>query len=216
MGIAMPHMLRVNTVSRWRCHVLVALIGCGALLPIGRVPACGYENPASIALGSLNFTYPKALWVGTAVWQARQAGLLPATEPAPVGPDAALRAGQDGRLQAMRVLYQLRRQLGNDPAMPGLAIVFTPAVMWSRLSPQPDKLALTMHVSGPQSGDVVLVTEPVALQAWANKSLSTSQLLDNGLIRLYGDEDKVSAMQDALFKAHSDALPLDAQVSSRP
>jgi hypothetical protein len=204
MGIAMPRMLRVNTVSRWRCRVLVALLGCGALLPIGRVTACGYENPAIIALGSLNSTYPKSLWVSTAIWQARQEGLLP---PAPIA---------SGRLQAMGALYQLRRHLGNDQSMPDLAIVFIPAVMWSRLTPQPDKLALTMHVNGPENGDVVMVTEPAALQAWANKSLSTSQLLDNGLIRLYGDEDKVSAMQDALFKAHSDALPIDAQVISRP
>ena len=183
----------------WRRARLTALIGLLALQPLSVSLACGYEDPASIALGSLNFTYPNALWVGTAVWQARQDGLLPAAKALASGPDAALKAGQDGRLEAMQALYQLRRRLGNDPAMPPLSVVFTPAVMWSRLAPQPDKLSLKMHVSGPQAGDVVMVTEPAALQAWLSGSLTSSQLIDNGLVRLYGDESAIASLRNTFI-----------------
>jgi hypothetical protein len=184
-----------------RVRIITLLLALSGLQFSGALQACGYEDPASVALGALNITYPNALYVGTAVWQARQDGLLPVKSPQfNGGPDTALQAGQDGRLQAVKALYQLRRHLGNDPAMPPVAVVFIPAVMWSRLVPQPDKLSLTMHVAGPQTDDVVLITEPAALQAWAGKSLTTEQLLDNGLVRLYGSVERVAQVREALTR----------------
>ena len=49
-----------------------------ALAP-GAAPACGLEDPSSIAVqrGMLQLAYPLALYVGTAVWQAQVAGALP-------------------------------------------------------------------------------------------------------------------------------------------
>lgn len=191
-------------LASWRHRIgLLTLIGVCLLPAVQSARACGYEDPASVSLGALNFIYPNALWVGTAVWQARQEGLLPAARAPESGADAALKRGQDERLQAMQALYQLRRRLANDPGMPALAVVFTPAVMWSRLAPQPGRLSLTMHVAGPESEDVVLVTEPAALQAWSSKRLTTRQLLDNGLIRLYGDGEEVARIREAFVRAET-------------
>lgn len=191
-------------LGSWRFPAL-ALIAVALLQPVGPVHACGYEDPASVALGSLNFAYPNALHVGTAVWQAQQSGLLPRPAPASTdsSPDAAMRAAQDARLQAMRVLYQLRRRLPVEPQSPALAIVFTPAVMWSRLFPEQKRVSLKLHVSGPAPEDVVLVTEPAALAAWLDKRLNTHQLIEHGLVRLYGPQARVAAVRAALQRAES-------------
>ncbi|MBF7729095.1 hypothetical protein [Pseudomonas sp. N040] len=193
-----------RTLTRAGLRAVALVVLCtGTQLP-GPLLACGYEDPASVALGSLNFTYPNALYVGTAVWQARQNGLLPPqANPPATGPEAAMRAGQDARLQAMRTLYQLRRHLTGAPELPTLAIVFTPAVMWSRLSPQGERLGLQMHVSGPEPDDVVMVTEPAALQAWISRSLTVAQLIEHGLIRLYGGEEPVARVRAALDRAEA-------------
>lgn len=45
----------------------IAAMAALCLLPAG-AGACGYESPESTALGTLNFAYPDALFVGTAVW----------------------------------------------------------------------------------------------------------------------------------------------------
>lgn len=175
------------------------LLAAGLLMfgPPGSLAlACGYEDPASVALGSLNFAYPNALYVSTAVWQARQEGLLP-KQPAAV---------KDPRWDAMRTLLQLRNRLVADPAMPALAIVFTPAVMWSRLTSQTGQMKLAMHESGPESADVVMVTEPAVLQAWLAQQLSTEQLIEQGLIRLYGAEQSIAAIRVAL--EHAEITPL--------
>jgi hypothetical protein len=192
-----PPPLRHGLTALSRVRIITLLLALSGLQLSGSLQACGYEDPASIALGALNFTYPNALWVGTAVWQARQEGLLPVAKAPVIGPDAALKAGQDGRLQAMQALYQLRRRLANDPDMPPISVVFTPAVMWSRLVPQPDKLSLKMHVSGPEASDVVLVTEPAVLQAWLGGRLTSSQLFDNGLVRLYGSDAAIVTTRSA-------------------
>ncbi|MEI2298831.1 hypothetical protein [Ensifer sp. MJa1] len=49
----------------------------------GSALACGYENPQSVALGVMNWVYPKSLYVRTAVWQAEDAGVLPPRETKP-------------------------------------------------------------------------------------------------------------------------------------
>lgn len=172
------------------------------------IRACGFDDPASVALGALNFAYPNALYVGTAVWQARQAGLLPAIppdrdrgiDPARADNDPA-RAGQAALWDAMLTLDQLRKRLpASLPAeTPSLAIVFTPAVMWSRLYPTEVGLRLTTHVAGPQPDDVVMITEPVVMQAWLNGKITADQLFRHELVRLYGAESAQAALRAAML-----------------
>ncbi len=158
------------------------------------VHACGFEDPASIALGSLNFAYPNALYVGTAVWQARQAGILPTFSPR--NEMDPIRVGQAALWEAMLTLDQLRRRL--PPNMPSVALVFTPAVMWSRLIPGADRIVLKTHVAGPEPSDIVLITEPAVMQAWLNGKITTDQLFKYELIRLYGPDEDLATLRSAL------------------
>jgi hypothetical protein len=54
-----------------------------------------------------------------------------------------------------------------------------------------------------QSGDVVMITQPEVLQAWIGRSLTTDQLIESGLIRLYGTREQVAALREALIRAET-------------
>jgi len=54
-----------------------------------------------------------------------------------------------------------------------------------------------------QSGDVVMITQPEVLQAWIGRSLTTDQLIEGGLIRLYGTREQVAALREALIRAET-------------
>lgn len=168
-------------------------------LPSGAL-ACGFESPQTIALGTLNFAYPDALHVGTAVWQARQQGLLPPSDP---GYSDPARDGVVRLWQALRTLDGVKQRLATTRADkdPALAVVLLPAVMWSRLLPSAPGLGLLPHVSGPESGDVVLITESDALQAWLERRLDAETLLGRGLLRVYGDNEAVAALKRWLQRA---------------
>lgn len=98
----------------------------------------------------------------------------------------SIRAGQAALWEAMLTLDQLHKRLpGNTPS---IALVFTPAVMWSGLSPSPEGLRLRTHVAGPEPDDLIVITEPEVMQAWLNGKITTSQLFQHELIRLYGPE----------------------------
>ena len=174
----------------------------GAVLLTGVTPtaghACGYENPAAVATGALNLSFPDALHVGTAVWQAQVDGLLPRT-------DASAQAGSAMAQQAalwdvMRLLDRLRAQLeaANDSAQsasphPTLATVFLSSVLWTRFASSEGRVAAQMHASGPDTDDVVIVTEPLVLRALVERRLDATVAIERGLMRLYGESSQVAA-----------------------
>lgn len=123
--------------------------------------ACGYHSGISIARVTLNFVYPNALHVRSAVWKAQMDGLLlrddrPAAAKALVGYGAAVK--DLGRLR--NGLSLVRDNDGNDPA---ISIVLAGPMLWARLARDGTDLDMALHASGPAAGDVVLVTdEPVS------------------------------------------------------
>jgi hypothetical protein len=155
--------------------------------------ACGFEDPATVSLGALNLTYPDALHVGTAVWQARQDGLLRDPVTAATGPAA--------QWEALRGLDQLRQHWPTGG--PSIAIVLVPAVMWSRLMTMDDAVILQAHVAGPLPGDRVLVTDPDALRAWMAGQITTNDMLERGLLRTYGDAAERNALHQTLLALFS-------------
>lgn len=167
--------------------VALALAGVAAS---GAAPACGLEDPASIASrrGALALAYPQSLHVGTAVWQAQVAGSLP-RDPFAQRDDlsadtrAALR-----RVRANAYLRQFATQLAAHGATtaPSLSVVLLGPVMWNRFEPKDGQVAVQLHAEGPQPGDVVVVTELPVVEAIALGSLGFAEALHTGVLRLYG------------------------------
>jgi hypothetical protein len=175
---------------------LAAGLACAAAALPAR--ACGLEDPSSIAMqrGILNLAYPLSLHVGTAVWQAQAAGRLPRDPLAQQGdltPEAraALRM-----LRAGNLLRQFSAKLAGQAAAPHapLAVVLLGPVMWNRFEFDGSAVRPTLHATGPQSGDVVVVTDVAVIEAIGSGTLTLAEALQTGLMRLYGSAAEVAAV----------------------
>jgi len=184
-------------------------IACLALAAAGAAQPCGLEDPNSVAgqRGILNLAFPNSAWVSTAVWQAQKAGDLP--------PDAlALRDDLTPQaragLQLMRVtalLKSLAKRLDVPPGTaerPAIAVVLMGPMLWSRVEPRDGAIAARalVHVGGPESGDVVLVTDTAAIEAIVGSRMRFERAQELGLVRLYGSAARVGAVQAWLGSAN--------------
>lgn len=164
--------------------------------------ACGLEDPSSISMrrGMLNIAYPQSLHVGTAVWQAQQAGRLP-RDPFAQRDDLTPEARTTLRLvRANGLLSRFAAQLhvGGDEARPTLAVVLLGPVLWSRIEVDGNTVRPTLHVAGPERGDVVVVTDMAVIEAIGAGTVSLADALASDLMRLYGPAADVAAVQDWL------------------
>jgi hypothetical protein len=161
----------------------------------GSALACGFEDPSNVAFqrGILNFAFPKALYVQTAVWQAQEAGLIERDQSL-AGNRALL-----GFRRASDALSDVARQLdaGND-VVPPFTLVMIGPVLWTRFAEGENGLTATPHVKGPSFGDVVVVSDEPVILALAKGRIGGSTALDQGLIRIYGDPSRVAALESML------------------
>jgi hypothetical protein len=84
---------------------------------------------------------------------------------------------------------------------PAVAVVLMGPMLWSRIEPQNGGTQVRTHVSGPVTGDVVLVTDTPALEALVGAGMGFEQALELGLVRLYGPAAQVAAAQAWLGSA---------------
>jgi hypothetical protein len=183
----------------------LALAGAAPEAALG----CGLENPHSLALarGLLNVAFPKALYVSAAVWQAQEEGLIPRLQAAAPAPDfaqrpslvAAASAPTQDRPAGYQALAATQASLrsGLAAAMAGhetppMTMVLLGAVHWTRLTPQGPSLAMDAHASGPQVGDVVLVTDLPVVIALHDRRLDLDTALSLDLLKLYGPPEVVA------------------------
>lgn len=181
----------------WRGPRWIRGAACAALLALGAgpAPACGFEDPSNVGFqrGVLNFAFPKALWVSTAVWQAQEAGLLERDKAS-----AANRALLGFR-RASDALSALARDLdAANEEIPPFTLVMIGPVLWTRFADDAGALAATLHVKGPSAGDVVVVSDEPVVIALARGKIGGGLALERGLIRLYGDPARVAALEAAL------------------
>jgi hypothetical protein len=179
---------------------ILARLAAGLAWAAAALPAlaCGLEDPSSIAMqrGMLNVAYPQSLHVGTAVWQAQAAGRLPRDPLAQQGdltPEAraALRMLRTGNL-----LRQFSAKLAEQAVAPHapLAVVLLGPVMWNRFEFDGSAVRPTLHATGPQPGDVVVVTDTAVIEAIGAGTLTLAEALRVGLLRLYGPASEVTAV----------------------
>ena len=172
---------------------LVAAFALGA----GVVSACGLEDPNSLATrrGTLQLAYPNALHVGTAVWQAQLAGTLPRDALAQRG-DLSPEARAALRLvKANALIGRLADRLNAEPTgapHPGVAIVLVGPVMWSRFEAGDGPVKALVHVTGPERGGVVAVTDIAVVEAIADGTIDVAGAIDSGVMRLYGPPESVA------------------------
>jgi hypothetical protein len=174
-----------------------AVILAAALIRPATVEACGYHDPSLIARGVLNWTYPKALYVGTAVWQAEASGLLP-------------RHGQTPRdlfayQRLVRHLATLGERLSRSSTAHGqgssFSMVLLDSMLWTRFAAVPDGYTVEVHAKGPSVGDVVLVTHGKVIQALAEGSFDAAVAEKHGLVRFYGAAASQDEVRNILVSA---------------
>lgn len=185
-------------MSRRTQRGVVSVVAATLLVSATAAPACGLENPSSLAWlrGALNLSFPEALHVGTAVWQAQLAGTLARDEIA-LRDDLAPEARATLRLlKANALMRQLAARLDDGHsgrAHPRLAVVLIGPVLWTRFTEQDGKVVASFHAQGPEAGDAVVVTEAVVVEAIVRGDLTFAAALEQRIARLYGADETVAA-----------------------
>lgn len=157
--------------------------------------------------GLLNWAYPNALYVTSAVWQAENAGILPPRVTVKSRDFAAY-------LRTIKALKSLSRLLSHANTAgadaPAVSIVLIDKVLWIRFEPKPGGFTVKVHADGPADGDVVIVTQGSVVQALTDSRLSVGVAEESGLLRYYGDTVKLAAVQSMLRRATLDRRPPQA------
>lgn len=188
---------RVEQRRRWRSSVLAGAMLFAAAAAPRPVAACGYENPSDIALGLLNWVFPEALHVRSAVWQAEKIGILP---PRPAKPARDLFGAEFRQAAASMVGLRVRMNSAASPAagMPSFSVVLIPAVMWTTYTPSEAGYTTEVHTEGPAKGDVIIVTDEKVVRALVDGSLDAVAAERYGLIRFYGPADRQDQLRALL------------------
>lgn len=150
--------------------------------------ACGFEDPkgADAARGVINWAYPEALHVTSAVWRAQLEGVIERDD----RPHAvrALLGYRQAAVDLAKLRDRLEPAMGSE-AVPGLSILLIGPMLWSRFTPTRDGLGLATHVEGAQPADIVIVSDEAVIAALVAGRLTPHAARQRGLIRLYGPPD---------------------------
>jgi hypothetical protein len=173
--------------------VAVGLSACTILsgaLTIGRQPAafaCGDHDDVSRARGLLNWVYPDALHVVGAIASAVSERRLPPPRLADRDPWAYQRT--------VRSLDQYGRQLrsaSGEAYLPPFSLLLIEPMLWTRFVSDGDDLRAQAHVSGPEAGDLVLISGENVIREIVGNRLTVGEAHRRGLLRLYGAERQVA------------------------
>jgi hypothetical protein len=169
-----------------------ALTSLVAMAPVAF--GCGYEDPNSAAVqrGVLNFAYPYALHVVGALTQARLAGVV---APPPEAPAVNDPFGSQFHKTA-RMLQQFGDTFGIEPSEHlAFSMVLIEPMLWARFAPRDGGVATSVHVSGPATGDPVVIATEAAMREIVGRRLTAERADELGLIRIYGDPEKIARLR---------------------
>lgn len=171
--------------------------------------ACGFHDPASAGVEMLNWVYPDALHVRTAVWTAQASGLLPRREPLPAADpqSTTFRFEQSIRLRdAQARLGELRDRVDSGLAgqpMPAFAMLMIGPMLWTRFDSTSGSVNMVLHATGPVGDDVVIVTDEAVVAALTEGRITAREARAQGLVKAYGTRESVerlSALLDRSFE----------------
>ncbi|WP_085032358.1 hypothetical protein [Ensifer aridi] len=161
---------------------LLSLAAAATLSPSAS-SACGYHDDVTMARGLLNWVYPDALHVLGSISAAIAAHRLPPPDPA--APD--LFGAKYSK--TVRSLERLGRGLGATSGGmrgPSVSVVLIEPMLWARFELGESGSRTRVHVTGPEPGDVVLVSGEIVIGEIASGRLTIRKAHELGLIRLYG------------------------------
>lgn len=174
---------------------LMALVAAiGVVLSASSALSCGYHNSADVARGLLNWVYPKALYVRTAVWQAERTGILRKRQ----------RKAGSNPLRYLLVAKQLEKLAAllppsADPSeRVSFSVVLLSSVLWTNFSDVSGKYRAQVHSTGPRPGEVVVVTDEPVIAALVSGHIDSTVAERHGLLRFYGDEAEQEAVKKTL------------------
>jgi hypothetical protein len=153
-------------------------------LPPGAV-ACGYHDDVSLARGVLNWVYPDALHVVGAMAQAVAEKRLPARATARdlFGYHRVVRSLQE---------YGKKLQMPSAEMQPSaFSLLLIEPMLWARFMPEGSGFRTQVHTSGPQAGDLVVISGEEVVRGVANNSWTVGQAYRSGVMRLYGTDEQV-------------------------
>ena len=176
--------------------------------------SCGFEDPksASTARGILNFMYPNALYVSTAVWRAQLDGVIACDDPPQK--DRSIVAGRSKYDMAVAHLARLRDKLAgglDGSPKPAFSLVLLGPMLWTRFVTEGHGIAMTPHVNNADANDVVIVTDQPVIAALVEGQMSATLAIELGLIRIYGPADKVAGLTSLI-----DGLPTQSARLAMP
>lgn len=175
-------------------RAIAALISAASLVAGATLAfSCGFEDPKSAdsARGMLNWAYPDALHVTSAVWRAQLVGAIPRDD-RPAAVKALI-----GYRRITTDLSAFRNRLAPDrgqPDLPAFSMVLIGPMLWTRFAPAGGALTMSVHASGPDDEDVVIVTDEPVVAALIEGRITPQAAQERGLIRFYGPPDRVSAI----------------------
>jgi hypothetical protein len=189
------------TCGRRARHLLatLALFGGTTL-----ASACGFEDPkgADAARGAVNWIYPDALHVTSAVWRAQLAGVI---ERAPAA--KSLFAYQTATIR----LTALGDRLSGEAATPGFSVLLIGPMLWSQYRAEHAGLTVIHHRERAGADDVVIVTDEHVVAALVAGRLTASAAAERGLLRFYGRPGEVQHLA-SIFAHKFDQNPAIAMV----
>ena len=170
--------------------------------------ACGFHTSQSLSQTILNLHYPDALHVNGAVWSAQQKGLLPLDRKRlqATGAERKLRESR-ALLEKLRALHELGASFERvypEETRPGMAVVLTETMLWTRY---PAGGGIKPHVTDPEPGDLVVVTDEPVVRTIADGQLTVAEALEKGLIRLYGSPGQELAFAERYGGLGAEPLP---------
>ena len=171
--------------------------------------ACGFHTEQGIARTLLNLHYPDALHVDGAVWSAQEQGLLPLDRER-LRATGSRRKMLDGHAlhETQKALYALDESFRQHDvpggARPGMAIVLTVSMLWTRY---PADGEIKPHVSGPESDDLVVVTDEPVVRFIADGKMTVDEAIEKGMVRLYGTPEQESSFTSRYGKIGAEPLP---------
>lgn len=203
--------LRRGKLARATTVALAASLMAAAPVSEGRT--CGYDSPQTTSQGFLNWLYPDSLYVVGAISREVAAGRLPVANFDQTGPDLF---GHRFKLTAaaLEQFGDMLRVASPGPSQLSVSLVIVEPMLWTRFDQGPDGLRTTVHVSGAQPGDLVIVAGEAVIAEIAARRLTFGQAVERGVVRLYGSAPQIA--QFLLCYSHVGANDSAVETSPKP
>jgi hypothetical protein len=151
--------------------------------------ACGYHDNVALARGVLNWVYPDALHVVGAISTAVAERRLPAATPVP---GALGLLGFHGAVRSLEQHTKQLRMVSGETPSPAFSLLLIEPMLWTRFVAEEGDLRAQVHASGPQAGDLVLISGEEVIREVTRNRLTIGEAHRRGLVRLYGTAEQVA------------------------